>query len=161
MKLTMRRLIAYVIDICILFIVLAPLGFVVQRWLGTSPQTGPEIWVTLIFNFSIPCWVYFIVSDLSVGGSTIGKRIMGIRTIADTGSISVIQAIGRTAIKLLPWELTHISMFALSSQLGTFTLTQVVVLTIMYALLGIYILTMLLTRGTRSIHDLIVSSSVS
>lgn len=160
MKLTVRRLVAYAIDICILFIVLAPLGFVIQLWLGTLPQTGPEIWMTIIFNFSIPCWVYFIVSDLSAGGSTIGKRIMGIRTIADIGSIGVIQAIGRTAIKLLPWELTHISMFALSSQLGEFTPTQVVALTIVYALLAIYILTVLLTRGSRSVHDLIVHSSV-
>ncbi len=160
MKLTVRRLVAYAIDICILFIVLAPLGFVIRLWLGTSPQTGPEIWVTIIFNFSIPCWLYFIASDLSAGGATIGKRIMGIRTIADTGSIGVIQAIGRTAIKLLPWELTHISMFALSSQLGEFTLTQVVALTLVYALLGVYILTVLLTRGSRSVHDLIVHSSV-
>lgn len=55
MKLTVRRLVAYAIDICILFGVLAPFGFVIRLWLDTSPQTGPEIGVTIIFNFSIPC----------------------------------------------------------------------------------------------------------
>ncbi len=75
MKLTMKRMAAYLIDVVILFTVLAPFGQLVQWLLEISPQTGPGIWLTILWNFSLPSWLYFIISDTSSGGATIGKRL--------------------------------------------------------------------------------------
>lgn len=50
-----RRIGAYLIDICILFVVLAPLGLLVQGLIGVSQRTGTEVWLTILVNFSVPC----------------------------------------------------------------------------------------------------------
>ena len=40
-----RRAAAYVVDIAILFTVLAPTGWLVQRAIGSEPATGLQVWV--------------------------------------------------------------------------------------------------------------------
>lgn len=160
MKLAVRRIVAYTIDVSILFVVLAPLGIVVQWLIGTSPQTGPQIWLTIILNFSIPCWLYFIFSDLSAGGATVGKWIMGIRTVSESGAVSVGQAVGRTAVKLLPWEMVHISVFALAERLGEFSVLQWVGLAMVDALIVVYLVAVFVSRGRRGVHDVVARSSV-
>ena len=72
--LVIRRSAAYLIDILLLFLVLAPIGLLIQWSLGQVPQTGPQIWGTLLWNFSIPAWLYFTLSDKSSTGATPGKR---------------------------------------------------------------------------------------
>lgn len=54
MTLTVKRVAAYLIDIVLLFAVLGPLGQLVQWSMGISPRTGPEIWLSIIWNFSVP-----------------------------------------------------------------------------------------------------------
>ena len=78
---TSRRIGAYLIDIALLFAVLAPLGQLVLRLVGRSPRTGPEIWLTILVNFSLPCWLYFIAGARSAGGATLGKRWLGVRVV--------------------------------------------------------------------------------
>jgi len=50
---------AYLVDIALLFALLAPIGFAVQLLLDFTP-TGREIWFVLLVNFSLPSWLYFI-----------------------------------------------------------------------------------------------------
>lgn len=109
MKLTIKRIAAYLIDIVLLFAVLLPLGLLVQWSLRLSPQTGPEIALAILWNFSLPSWLYFIISDTSSGGATIGKRLLRIKVSARSGGMSFARALLRTAVKLFPWELVHIS----------------------------------------------------
>lgn len=53
-NLFLRRTLAYLADIAILFALLGPAGFLIQHAIGYSPSTGPEIWCVLLVNFSIP-----------------------------------------------------------------------------------------------------------
>lgn len=161
MKLTMKRMAAYLIDIVLLFAVLLPLGLLVQWSLGLSPQTGPEIALAILWNFSLPSWLYFIISDTSSGGATIGKRLLLIKVSARSGRVGFARALLRTAVKLFPWELVHISMFALSDDLGQLSFVQLVGLNIANVLLLIYLLVLVVTRGRRSVHDLLVSTAVT
>ena len=62
--LLIRRSAAYLIDILLLFLVLAPVGFLIQRSLGQLPQTGPQIWGTLLWNFSIPASSLYLVLNI-------------------------------------------------------------------------------------------------
>ena len=156
-----RRVGAYVLDIALLFVVLGPTGWLVQRALGLVPSTGFQIWLTLLVNFSVPTWGYFAVADTSRSGATLGKRWLGLRASRlDGGRISWIQALCRTAAKLLPWELVHVSVFALETREGELSIVQSVGLVVANALMLGYLTCAALTRGRRGIHDLVAGTEV-
>lgn len=149
-------MLAFIADIVILFAVLGPLGFLVQHALGYTPTTGPEIWRVLVLNFSIPVWLYFWFSDASARGDTPGKRIFRIRVVADREALGPGRALARTAIKLLPWELAHLSAFALSSDLDSLSIVQSVGLVLSNLLMLLYLGMAFASRGRRSVHDILV-----
>jgi uncharacterized RDD family membrane protein YckC len=157
---TSRRIGAYLIDIALLFVVLAPLGQLVLRLFGRSPRTGPEIWLTILVNFSLPCWLYFIIGARSAGGATLGKRWLGLRLVGDRGPVSTPQAILRTALLLLPWELVHLSVFGLAKQVGRFDPVQWVGLSAANILTVGYLLVTIATEGRRGVHDYVAHTSV-
>ncbi len=118
-KLILKRIAAYLIDIILLFVVLSVLALLVERWLKITPQTPIEVWIAAIMSFSIPTWIYFILSDQSATGATIGKKIMRLHAVTRAGArIGLARAVARTAIKLFPWELAHIFGFALADVVG-------------------------------------------
>ena len=100
-----RRIAAYFVDVVILFVVLAPAGLLIQRLLGLTPRTGPEVARVILWNFSVPAWLYFMFGDHSKAGATPGKWLLKIRVTDTTGErVSLRRVLLRTAIKLLPWE---------------------------------------------------------
>lgn len=157
-----RRVAAYLVDILILFVVLAPAGFLIQWLLGVPmAQTGPGIERTILWNFSLPAWLYFILSDTSRAGATLGKRLfkLQVRTL-DNGRVSFWRALGRTAVKLLPWELVHISAFALSKDLLQLSPVQMGGLVVANLLILVYLGVALVTKGRRSVHDFVAGTVV-
>ncbi len=160
-KLFPRRIGAYLIDIAALFLVLGPLGLAVQRLLGLSPATARGVYIALVLNFSIPVWAYFTLADRSRGGATLGKRLLSLRTEGlSATSISSGQAVRRTAVKMIPWELTHASLFLFAPALGQFETGNWVGLGLSYALSFLYLLVAWRTRGHRSVHDFVAASRV-
>lgn len=161
-NLFLRRVLAYLIDIAILFAVLGPAGFLVQQAIGYSPSSGQEIWGVLLLNFSIPVWAYFCLSDASARGATPGKRILRIRVVRGAGqTLGTGRALARTAIKLLPWELVHISAFALSHDLDAFSILQMVGLATANLLMLVYLWLAFSSRGRRSVHDISVGTEIT
>lgn len=159
--LLLRRVGAYVLDIIGLFMLLAPLGQAILWLVGTKPRSGPAIAQTILWNFSLPVWLYFIVSDASATGATIGKRLLGIKVSRMNGArLSWRQTLLRTTMKLLPWELVHIAAFALSTDLTQFRPVQRVGLTLANLLIVVYLLLAGLSRGQRSLHDYVAGTVV-
>ncbi|NOK58864.1 MAG: RDD family protein [Chloroflexi bacterium AL-W] len=154
-----RRIAAYSIDILILFSILGPLSLLMVWLLGT-PQEGLAIWRAAVLSFSLPAWSYFILSHQSRRGATPGKRLLNVFVSDIAGQrISLGRAFARTAIKLLPWELTHmVLVFATNSQ--QFTVPQQTLLIMANLLLVIYLAVVFLTRGRRSVHDFIADTLV-
>jgi uncharacterized RDD family membrane protein YckC len=150
-----RRVAAYVVDILLLFAVLAPAGQLILWLLGAAPpRTGPAIERVILWNFSLPAWLYFILSDQSASGATLGKRLLKIQARTVSGErLSLGRALARTAVKLLPWELVHVSAFALSTDLTRFSRTQIVGVAAANVLTIVYLGVAALTRGRRSVHD--------
>ena len=156
-----KRVGAFLLDILIIFGICAPIGYLIQRLIGYRPQTGPAIWVTILWSFSLPAWLYFLGSDRSKKGRTIGKRVFKLRVKSRTKErLGWGFALARTAIKLLPWEIIHFSSFALSKEPGTFTLHQNIGLAAGNALAFAYLITCALTKGKRSIHDIILGTEI-
>ncbi len=155
--LLLRRAAAFGLDCLLLFVILGPLTFALQYAFVDGPPSGRQLWVCLVMGFSVPAWAYFIVSDRSRRGATVGKRVFGVRVTTQAGDyLSVSRAVGRTALKLLPWELVHLSAFALSAV----TTVQVVGLTASNLLGLTYLVSALVTGGRRSVHDYAASTQV-
>jgi uncharacterized RDD family membrane protein YckC len=150
-----RRIAAYLLDMLILFGVLAPAGQLIL-WLldATPPQTGPMIARVIVWNFSLPAWLYFVLSDRSASGGTLGKRLLKIQVRDVSGErLSIGRALARTAVKLLPWELVHVSAFALSTDLTRFSQEQVIRVAAANVLTVVYLGVAVATRGRHSVHD--------
>lgn len=158
----LKRIAAYLLDMAILFLVLAPIGGLIQwAFFDVVPQTGPQIWRTLLWNFSIPVWLYFTLCESSTRGATLGKRLFRLQVV-DTGNqtISGRRALLRTAVKLLPWELVHLSAFALSADMSELTTWQMTGLVGANLLLLAFAVLLVATRGLRTVHDFVARTKV-
>jgi hypothetical protein len=160
-SLLLCRVLAYVIDCALLFVVLAPLGFVVGHVLDFAPSTSRSIYLTLLLNFSLPGWAYFIWGDRSAGGATLGKHLLALETRTTAGErLGIGCAIGRTAVKMLPWEIAHAAAFLLAPAPGAFALPSWIGFGLSYALVLAYVVTAWWTKGRRSVHDIVAGTSI-
>jgi uncharacterized RDD family membrane protein YckC len=150
-----RRIAAYLLDMLILFGVLAPAGqFILWLLDATPPQTGPMIARVILWYFSLPSWLYFILNDRFASGATLGKRLLKIQVRDVSGErLSIGRALARTAVKLVPWELVHVSAFALSTNLNRFSQRQVIGVGAANVLTVVYLGVAVATRGRRRVHD--------
>lgn len=77
---------------------------VVGRLFGT-PLSGQA---TAFAALTLPVLLYFALTESSRLEGTLGKRAVGLRVVGvEGGRISFPRALGRNALKLLPWELAH------------------------------------------------------
>lgn len=158
-NLMVRRTLAYVLDIVLLFIPLAALSMIVQRATNLVPESPAEVWMATTLTFSGPVWLYFILSDHSRLGASLGKRLLGVQVVAvSQGRVGVGQALARTALKLLPWELVHIFGFALAESLGS--VARGIGLVVANVLTGLTFIVAVSTGGRRSVHDFIAGTVV-
>lgn len=155
-----RRVAAFVLDVALLFLVLAPAGVAAQWALGIEPATTARgVYATLLVNVSLPVWAYFGVGDRRV--RTVGKRLLGVRAETTRGTpIGWGRALGRTAVKMAPWEVTHASSFLLVPSPGAFGLASGVGLGVAGALIGAYLVVLWRSRGARSVHDVVAGTHV-
>ena len=153
-----RRSLAFLIDVLILF----PIGFILSMILSLilgDPSVGFEMSIRITVSFSIPVWLYFILSDISENGATIGKRIMKIRIeTMDGRRLTIKIALIRTAIKLFPWELTHFTFFGLTQEWGVFNSSQIILTIVLYPMMFIYLYFMFRTKGQQGIQDRIAKT---
>lgn len=157
----LRRAAAYALDIVLLFAVLAPLGYLVEQAVGVTPTTARGVYAAILLNFSIPCWAYFTLADRSRGGATVGKRVLSLRTETLGGErVGAARALGRTAVKMLPWEVAHASMFLFAPALGEFGAGNWIGLGASYVLILAYLGVAWRTDGARSVHDLSAATRV-
>lgn len=169
-QLILRRLLAYIFDIGFLYALLGGglqtltgriFGFPDLELLSQSPLKL-EGWVLL--SISLPTWLYFIISDLH-GGATLGKRLFGLRTRTTTGDrIGIKQALLRTALKLLPWELTHFSILVpnpLWNPGAEAAVSQMIGITAANLLLLLYLAILVIRQGQRSLHDIAAGTLVT
>ena len=81
-RLLIRRAGAYVLDVVLLFLVLFPVGQLLHFAMGWQPPSSPwelGVWLASVLNFSVPTWTYFVLSDSSTRGATVGKSLLGLR----------------------------------------------------------------------------------
>ena len=131
---------------------------------GLLASYGTWVWSRYLpLNFSVPTWTYFVLSDSSAGGATVGKSLLCLRvTCVNEGSVGMARALGRTAVKLLPEpETTHLSAFAFSAEPGgSLDLGQLIGLTMANILIVVYFVVAACTGGRRVVHDYVTATEV-
>lgn len=160
-----RRLAAYLVDILLLFAAVVITQFGLEALTGGLPMrlltTGPRIegWVWL--SVSLPTSLYFALSESSAQQATPGKRLLGLRVTGTDGKrIGFGRALLRTIVKLIPWEVTHLSLFLPTPILMDGQGGFLPGLMTADVLIVFYLAVVVMTAGKRSIHDLVASTMV-
>jgi uncharacterized RDD family membrane protein YckC len=160
-----HRLAAYLVDILVLFaaILITQFGLEVLtggwalRWLTSGLRIQGWVWLSV----SLPTYLYFALSESSVRRATPGKRLLGLQVTDLAGKrIGFGRALLRTIVKLIPWEVTHLSLFLptpifLDGQGGF--LPGLITANV---LIVVYLAVVVITAGQRGIHDLVVGTMV-
>ncbi len=77
-----KRLLAYLIDFTLLIIYLYSMKTLLYDGLGMSRNNNIGVDIIII---SLPMFLYSLITELSMNGQTIGKKLMSIRVISLTG----------------------------------------------------------------------------
>jgi uncharacterized RDD family membrane protein YckC len=162
------RIGAYVIDCLILFVglivwqaalyVINPLLPIIRS--GQQP-TGSQFHLWVFATVTIPFLLYFALIIRSARRATLGMRLLKLRVATRSGGcVGLGQAMLRSAVMLIPFELNHAVMFYLApgdaSPSAGFWLGSVGV----WAVIAIYIVSILVTRRHQSVHDLVADTVV-
>ncbi len=164
MKLSIRRLIAYWLDFVLLAIVLVSIQWLIYKTTSGFPfdflNKGYEIEIWVLLSMSLPVWLYFIYCEL-YKQQTIGKRVLKLKVTNEEGSkININQALLRTFIRLLPWEVTHVIILVPKPWWNIEEPENQYLIYIPNIIMFLYILVLFANRGDKGVHDYIVKTSV-
>lgn len=163
------RAAAYLVDCLLIFLFFALtqlLIFVpIRSGLGIDNEwfrSGIQTELYTLLTVSLPAWLYFTLSEGSQQGATLGKRLLrlqvveaGTRESPGTGRTLI-----RTIVKLLPWEIAHISN-NLPTPLMFETTPEFRIGFVFVGLLsGIYMVMIGFDRKKRGLHDRLAGTLV-
>ena len=123
------------------------------RWPENPILADMIAFLTLI----LPVILYFTISESSPKQATWGKRKAGIRVVNANGkTLTRMQAFVRSVIKFLPWQIAHTNIFqiqALPSGGANPSSLIIIGFALVYALVGIYVASALISKKHRTPYD--------
>jgi uncharacterized RDD family membrane protein YckC len=114
------------------------------------------------FLLTLPVILYFAVCETSHWRATVGKRALRLAVVDDKGArLTMRRAVLREAVRFLPWELSHALLWriALSPDRGSVSILVTVGFVLVYALVGLYLLTLFI-GSHRTVYDRLAGSLV-
>jgi uncharacterized RDD family membrane protein YckC len=161
-----RRLLAALLDYCVV------LGWLVALAAVAVPLSLADLtpWdghrdLSAFLASVVPVWLYLTGTESSAAGATWGKRRLGLHVLGPRGRRAHPARVAvRNAVKLVPWQLAHLGVVALSSKPGTATLvsadTAWLPIGATYALLGLTVVLAFVRSDHAALHDLIAGTRV-
>ncbi|NBD28194.1 RDD family protein [Paenibacillus glycinis] len=164
MKLSLKRLIAYWLDFVILAVVLVGVQLLLYTVTSGFPfdyfDKGFEIESWVVLSMSLPVWAYFISFE-KARRQTLGKRLLKLVVVDERKStLSFVQALGRTFVRLLPWELTHLIILVPDPWWDVEEPSNQALIFIPNLLIVAYIVVLFANKGRRGIHDYVARTKV-
>jgi uncharacterized RDD family membrane protein YckC len=164
LALVLRRGLAYVLDCALLAALVVASQFGLRALQGSRfpvLETGAQLEAWVLLSVSLPVWLYFAVGESSTRQATPAKRLLGLRVVSLGGEhVGFGQALRRTLVKLLPWELTHVTLLLPTPIWSSPTPELRPGLWLVYGLLAAYVLCAALTPRRQAPHDLIAGTLV-
>ena len=168
-----KRLIAFAFDYLIILAYIVALGGVNYGIIlsgGMLDRVSPLFAspvvqdVVAFLTLILPVVLYFALQEGSPRGATWGKRKAGIRVVSATGAeLTRRQALVRSLLKFLPWQIAHTSIYHVEGwPLAPEQPTPLVMVgfVLVYALVGIYVLSALISKRHRTPYDWVAGSVV-
>jgi uncharacterized RDD family membrane protein YckC len=111
--------------------------------------------ITLI----LPVVLYFSLQESSARQATIGKQKIGLQVINANGRrLSTGQALLRSGLKFLPWQMAHTAVFQLSS--GNASTIMLAISILAQGLVIINLLLLMIDKQHRTLYDWLAGTSV-
>jgi uncharacterized RDD family membrane protein YckC len=163
-----RRLAAYSLDCLFLLIglvvlqvalfVVNPIIAMLRRGQQPTP-TQMHLWVFV--TATIPFLLYFALMLRSSRQATVGMRLFKLKVEDKNGGmIGLGQALLRSVVMLIPFELNHTFMFHLGPRGGPPSVGFFISIVAVWAVISVYIASMLWTQRHQSVHDLVAGTVV-
>jgi hypothetical protein len=141
-------------------IAFGPLGDEWQSLFSNPWRADLVAFVTLIF----PVITYFALMESSESGATWGKRRMRLRVVNLSGErLSRTQALIRSAVKLMPWQLAHTCLFHIPGWPFAPENPPILVIigfTLVWIGIGFYVVTLAIGPSRRTPYDWAAESRV-
>jgi uncharacterized RDD family membrane protein YckC len=113
--------------------------------------------------FDVPVMLYFALFEASAWQATPGKRRIGLQVVTNADArLSLPRALARIALKFLPWEIAHTSLWhtpgwPLHAQP---TALDDVAYALVYVLAAVYIVTLLTSHTRQPLYDRLAHTRV-
>lgn len=147
----------YLATITLLGLLVNPLSSL-NQWLfaerGRAQLTG-------FLLLTLPISLYFAWGESSTRQATWGKRKLALKVTDTNGErISLWRSLARTALKFVPWELSHTLIWdiAFSPQSSSNLVNYGFVL--VYVLIGVNLASLIMTKRHQTIYDLLAKTYV-
>ena len=161
-----KRLVAFGFDFLLIFayvLILLGIGIAITVTIGPLDQIHPvfasPVFMDLVafLILVLPVILYFTLQESSSRKATWGKRKAGIQVVNTGGTrLTRKQALVRSVLKFLPWQIAHSSIFHIEGfPLEPAEPTPLVIsgLVLVWVLLGIYAISMLVSKKHRTPYD--------
>ncbi|HKK89750.1 MAG TPA: RDD family protein [Saprospiraceae bacterium] len=164
-----RRIIAYLLDVALVYTTVVAIlqGLLlrpIRESLGIYEEWFYDPWHLegyILLTISLPVWIYFTSMESSRWQATLGKKYMKLKVSdIDGQAISRSKAFGRTILKLLPWELSHLGVvfpeplyYSENGEVRWLTIAGM-------ALVVIYFISIYFLKKTQTIYDLWLGTKV-
>jgi uncharacterized RDD family membrane protein YckC len=156
-----RRGVAFALDY---LVIAAYLALVAGAGLGANalaPSLLPALFAerlsahaTAFVLVTLPVSLYFALLESSRWRATWGKRVMRLCVVrADGGRVGVGQALGRTALTFIPWELAHTLIWQIRFAPATPSALVIGGFVLVWALVGMNIASLALRANHQSLAD--------
>ena len=172
MNAPVRRLLAFALDYVVIaayLIILAAASLVILA----TPMRPPfesiwsNAWSAELAGFLLlttPVILYFALFESSYAGAPLGKRVLHVKVLRRGGGrLSRARDLLLSAIKFLPWEMAHFTIWHyVSGAAGHANPPSwtTVILAAVYLLAAVYILSLFIGHTHRTIYDRLAGSSV-
>lgn len=130
-----------------------------QLWLFTDRMRAQLAGFLLV---TLPVTLYFALSESSPRQATWGKQRLRLK-IADRNEnrIGFGRALGRTLLKFIPWELSHTLIWQIYFSPQTDSIWISYGFGLVYLLIGLNVLSLVLTRTRQTLYDLLAGTYVT
>jgi len=135
------------------------LFFSITHWLFANHVRAQ---LTGFFLITLPVTLYFALSESSVQRATWGKKRMGlVVTDPNGGRLTFWRSLARTFLKFIPWELSHTLIWQIYFSPQTNSLLINYGFILVYALVGLNIASLLITKKHQTLYDLLAKTYVT